>query len=751
MPLIASEHVVSSYIVHTDSQARPSQFLTQDDWYASMLNSLTGHKPVSLYGSRIFYNYDVVIHGFAARLTNEEAEEFTRIPGVIGVFKDKVELKLDTTRSPAFLGLSENYGLWPDTNFGDNVIIGVVDTGIWPESESFRDSGLGPVPSWWKGTCEEGTEFGSSHCNKKLIGARLFLKGIDHYFSDGSLKDIVHRDLSPRDGDGHGTHTASTAAGAMVERANVFGFANGTARGAAPKARIAMYKVCAAGGCAESDILAAIESAIEDGVDILSISIGVQDPPYYESGIAIGAFSAARKNIFVSCSAGNLGPHPFSVHNTAPWMTTVGAGSIDRAFPVHIQLGDGRILVGSSLYPGKIRSSSFQLVYLGNCGVLNPLPQHYIIGKIVVCNSTKSQAFKNGHLIQEAGGAGLIQLNLELEGEGLLSIAYTLPSATVGYREGLEILSYMNSTSNPTARFRTHNLTVVGKERAPVVLSFSARGPNPVVPEILKPDVMAPGLNILAAWPPIIPPTRLPLDPRRVNFNMDSGTSMACPHVAGVAALLRAAHPDWSPAAIRSALMTTSSEIDRQWRPSARYEDMAQATPISIGAGHVNPQLASDPGLIYDANISDYTLFLCNLNYTKEQMKVFVGGPNPCLSPPGSPGDLNYPSLSAVFRPNIYTLELKRTVTNVGELMPEMYKVSVVNERAEKVSVNVEPRHLIFRKAYEKQSYRVMFKSNYVFDNSSSIHEQMVFGSISWESERHIVRSPFAVMWWDKN
>ncbi|XP_057502029.1 subtilisin-like protease SBT1.7 [Actinidia eriantha] len=740
-----SKPVVSSYIVHTDAEARPSPFSTQDDWYAYMMSSLTDHKTDSPYGSRIFYTYSVVFHGFAARLTDQEAEKLTKTLGIIVVFKDKVRLKLDTTRSPGFLGLGENFGLWPDTNFGDNIIIGLVDSGIWPESDSFKDNGLGPVPSHWKGACEEGTKFNSSNCNKKLIGARFFLKGFEHYTSIQPMENDFVYYFSPRDGHGHGTHTASTAAGAKVERANVFGFANGTAQGVAPKARIAMYKACA-GGCAESDILAAMESAIEDGVDILSLSIGIQDPPYYEDPIAKGAFAAVRRNIFVCCSAGNLGPHPFSTHNTAPWITTVGAGSIDRSFPVQILLGNNKSLTGSSLYPGKISTNSFPLVYLENCGSAITLPDH-IMGKIVICNSTKSEAVKNGHLVQASGGVGLIQLNRVFEGEGLVAISYTLPSATVGYKEAMELLSYINTTKNPIASFRIHNLTVVGKERAPIVLSFSARGPNPVVPEVLKPDIIAPGLNILAAWPTNIPPSRSPYDPRRVNFNTDSGTSMAVPHVAGVAALLRAAHPNWSPAAIRSALMTTSATIDSQDRPIISYEDMEPATPISVGSGHVNPQLATDPGLIYDADISDYTKFLCSLNYTKEQMKVFVDGPSTCSSYFSSPGDLNYPSFCVVFKPKNYVIELKRTVTNVAEVLPERYKVRIVNARAEKFAVSVEPRDLIFERSYEKQSYRVKFKSNYVFDNSSSIVEQMVFGSISWESDRHIVRSPFTVMW----
>lgn len=480
-PMVTSEPGVSSYIVHTDEQARPSQFPTQDDWYASMIDSVIDQKVQSLSGSRIFYTYDVVFKGFAARLTDQEAEKFANMPEVISVFHDKATLKLDTTRSPDFLGLNHNYGLWPETNYGEDIVIGVVDTGIWPESGSFDDSGLGPVPSRWKGACEEGDGFNSSNCNKKLIGARFFLEGFKH----SSSNDIVYH-ISPRDDDGHGTHVASTAAGTEVANANTFGFASGTARGIASKARIAMYKACWQ-DCSPSDTFAAIEGAIKDGVDILSVSIGHPEQPYYENLIARAAFAAVQKNIFVCCSAGNDGPGMSSVHNAAPWITTVGSGSMDRSFPVEIQIAD-KSFVGSSLYPGKIINGSFPLVNLGYCGFEKTVPND-VAGKIAVCSSGGvTQSFEDGKLIHEAGGVGLIELNSIFNGEEVKAIAYTLPSLTVGYREGLKILSYINSTRNPTVSFRIHNMTVVGKDRAPIVATSSSRGPNPNAPEILKPD-----------------------------------------------------------------------------------------------------------------------------------------------------------------------------------------------------------------------------------------------------------------------
>ena len=188
--LNAAELTISSYIIHTDIQFRPSLFSTQDEWYSSMIHSLTDPKIDSITSTRIFYTYDIVLQGFAARLTDQEAERFANEPGVIAVTKDMATVRLDTTRSPDFLGLNANYGLWNDTNFGESVITGIVDSGIWPKSESFNDRGLGPVPSRWKGTCENGTAFNSSHCNKKLIGARFFLKGMERYISRGLVESF---------------------------------------------------------------------------------------------------------------------------------------------------------------------------------------------------------------------------------------------------------------------------------------------------------------------------------------------------------------------------------------------------------------------------------------------------------------------------------------------------------------------------------------------------------------------------------
>lgn len=207
---------------------------------------------------------------------------------------------------------------------------------------------MGPVPPHWKGMCQKGEQFNSSNCNKKLIGARWFIKGLMDMIKTTTNKTKKTEFLSPRDAVGHGTHTASTAAGYFVDKANYRGLAAGLARGGAPLAHLAIYKACWGIGCTDADILKAFDKAIHDGVDILSVSIGHEIPLFsyidQRDSIAIGSFHAMAKGITVVCSAGNDGPNSQTVVNTAPWIITVGATTIDRAFPTAITLGNQQIL-----------------------------------------------------------------------------------------------------------------------------------------------------------------------------------------------------------------------------------------------------------------------------------------------------------------------------------------------------------------------------------------------------------------------
>lgn len=150
---------------------------------------------------------------------------------------------------------------------------------------------------------------------------------------------------SARDFEGHGTHTLSTAGGNFVRGASVLGVGMGTAKGGSPRARVAAYKVCWTpineSECFDADILAAYDSAIHDGVDVLSVSLGGNPGDYFDDGLSIGAFHAVKHGIAVICSAGNSGPTPGTVSNVSPWMLTVAASAMDREFQAFVELRNG--------------------------------------------------------------------------------------------------------------------------------------------------------------------------------------------------------------------------------------------------------------------------------------------------------------------------------------------------------------------------------------------------------------------------
>ncbi|XVF73318.1 hypothetical protein PTKIN_Ptkin12aG0192000 [Pterospermum kingtungense] len=361
-----------TYIVHLDRSKIKTAYQplgSSTPWHEAVLNSIAEVSAQEEDESeatppQLLYAYETVMFGFAASLSSKQLELLSKIDGFQYATPDE-DLSLDTTRTPHFLGLEKGKGLWHASNLKSDVIIGVVDTGIWPEHPSFQDHGLPDIPKKWKGACMEGKNFSSSNCNRKLIGARFFFKG--HECKYGKINETEYF-KSARDSDGHGTHTTSTAAGNLVENASIFGLANGTAAGLRYTSRIAVYKACWT-YCATTDTLAVIEAAILDGVDVLSISLGsTADRPYYRDHMARASFQAIANGIFVSCSAGNDGPSESTLKNTAPWIMTVGASSLDRSFPTIIKLGNEQTFRGASLYDGK-GTKQLPLVYWKTAGV----------------------------------------------------------------------------------------------------------------------------------------------------------------------------------------------------------------------------------------------------------------------------------------------------------------------------------------------------------------------------------------------
>jgi len=514
----------NTYIVHANHLAKPPHFTSLEHWYHSMVAAHSSPRSVANNFSRILYTYDTVMHGFAVQLTGDEARRMSGAEGVAGVYEDRL-LHHMTTRTPGFLGLDPGFGAWRDTDSGDGVIIGFVDSGIWPESPSFSDRGLGPVRSSWRGECVDAGDFNASMCNNKLVGAKAFDAAGK---SAAVIKGGNGGPAFPRDTFGHGTHVAATAAGSEVGDTGFLMFARGTARGVAPKAKIAMYTLIRH---QTAEVVAAIDAAVKDGVDIISISLGDDDEPhaFYDDAFAIAAFGADRKGVFVVLAGGNDGPDASTVTNVAPWMTTVGASTVDRLFPANLALGNGVVLTGQSLYPKKSNHTTMAPLVPSSCmdGDLTP---DKIMGKIVVCMTPVNET-----LVRQAGGAGFVLMDSTSWSQDETP-AFTLPAVILGHTDGEKLRAYLVSSRYPVASFSFACQTVIGETRAPMVATFSSRGPNPVVPELLKPDVIAAGVDILAPW----------LD----RYRIESGTSMSCPHVAGVAALIKKKHGDWTPAMI---------------------------------------------------------------------------------------------------------------------------------------------------------------------------------------------------------
>ncbi|KAI3846359.1 hypothetical protein MKX03_035518 [Papaver bracteatum] len=722
---------------------------------------------------RLVHSYSHGFSGFAARLTKEEATraKSSSSSSVVSVFIDPV-FQLHTTRSWDFLQLqndliinNKNYDQHATASanlhdssvkptatddLGVDTIIGLLDTGIWPESESFNDKGMGPVPSRWKGVCMQGHDFiASTNCNRKLIGAR--------YYNDSTDDEQLN---SPRDTIGHGTHTASTAAGASVAGASYYGLGTGTAKGGSPGSRIAIYQVCTSRGCRGSSIMAAFDDAIGDGVDVLSLSLGASAfmrPDFSSDPIAIGAFHAVQKGITVVCSAGNDGPTSSTIVNTAPWILTVAATTIDRDLESDAILGGignaaNKVIKGESInfsnlkkspvYPlihaGSAKSNSSSQDEARNC---NPdsLESKKINGTIVVCEHSDSSYTKKEKMeeVREKGGIGLILID---DLERFVAFPYgAFPLTVVSSKESTEILSYINSTKNPVATVLP-TVTVTKYKPAPAVAYFSSRGPSLQTSNLLKPDIAAPGVNILAAWIGTNDTSEAPAGQKPSPFNLLSGTSMSCPHVAGIAATIKARNPSWSPSAIRSAIMTTATQTNNE-QAMLTADSGSTATPYDYGAGEVNPSGALQPGLVYETDADDYLLFLCNYGYKVSDIKLISSNvPNGFDCPKNSSknlvSQLNYPSIAISKLNGKESKNVTRTVTNVGPEDETSYTVTV--NSPQEVEVKVVPSKLQFSKSSNKQSYQV------IFSPSSSVTRDL-FGSITWSNGKYKVRTAFVI------
>ncbi|CAN0854480.1 Subtilisin-like protease SBT4.4 [Linum grandiflorum] len=661
-------------------------------------------------------SYKRSFNGFAARLTDAEAQKLSSRNDVVSVFPSK-KLRLQTTRSWDFLGFHQPTMI-KNLNSGRDIVVGVLDTGIWPELPSFDDRGLGPPPTKWKGVCKGGHNF---TCNNKVIGAR--------YYSTPRH--------SARDFNGHGSHTASTAAGSVVKDASFYGVASGFARGGLPSARIAAYAVCHDEECPSPDLLAAFDDAIADGVDVISISISSDDGPESldEDPISIGSFHAANKGILTAQSAGNSYATPGNTASVAPWLLSVTASTIDRKFESKVVLGNKKIVAGSSINGFTMNNNMYPLVDGINVTSSPACPKeaasvdsNLAKGKILLCNSAEAPVMA----LQTHEAKGVI-FNYEGEEPDVQQVV-SFPSTTLNPKTFHAVEAYIQSTTKPVAKILTSD--TVRDPKAPVVATFSSRGPNSLITGILKPDISAPGVDILAGWSPEASPSPSMYDRRRGNFNIVSGTSMACPHVAGIAAYVKSLYPNWSASAIKSAIITTATPM----RP--RSDEIIEAE-FAYGAGQLNPVNASNPGLVYETLPTDDVKLLCNFGYDTKRVRAITGDKTSTCTGRPNPraiNDFNYPSITAALPVKSvasFSIRFRRTVTNVG-FAKSIYKAQIVGGKG--LKIEVAPRVLSFGSLNEKMSFNVT-----VSGGSAEGNGYFASAALIWNDGKHTVRSPIVI------
>jgi hypothetical protein len=746
LPAVAYDGGISGYAATKPKRGSKIDPLASDvTKYVGYLKGKHDSALSSVGGGQKLYDYAFSVNGFAAKLSYGQAVTLASKSGVVSVEPDVVQ-HADTISTPRFLGLSQAGGTWDKVGgvgaAGENMIIGDIDTGIWPENPEFSDrTGVGPngqggklayqqIPGW-HGKCTPGEGFNASDCNQKLIGAQYFVAG------HGGPDSIPTEEfLSARDFDGHGSHTASTAAGnnnTQITGDNIPVGLQGKASGMAPRARIAAYKACwekpdhTQVDCFTSDTVAAIDQAVADGVDAINYSISGTTTDFLNS-VEVAFLFAEDAGVFVAASAGNSGPAVSTVAHPSPWLMTVAASTHDRLFQSTITLGDKTTYQGISVTQGAgpaplIRSSDagllgadadkvrqcFSASANGGVAVLDPAK---VSGKIVVCDRgipAGTTAPTNARVdkpaaVKEAGGVGTIIANL-LPGAGEVSDIHVAPAVHVNSTAGDAIRAYA-ATAGATASFTAGAPTIVTD--APKIAGFSSRGPSLATADQLKPDISAPGVDILAAVAPTNHEGRM--------WDLESGTSMSSPHIAGLSLLIKQAHPDWTPDMIKSAMMTTAYDL----------KDPV-VDPFAQGAGHVDPTKFLDPGLVYQVGgFAKYLGFICG-----------TMGPAVSTSCPSvtiKANELNLPSMAIGAMAGADTLH--RTVTSVSKVS-ETYKATVQGLTG--IDVQVSPATFTIVPG-AAQDYSVSFTEQ------SAPFGTYATGSITLTGDHgHVVRIPVVV------
>ncbi|SEQ87299.1 Peptidase inhibitor I9 [Arthrobacter sp. OV608] len=689
--------------------------------------------------------FTAALNGFTAELTAAQAMELSKDQRVLLVAPD-VENRPDYTTTD-FLKLTGPEGAWAkqfggEANAGKGVVVGVIDSGYAPDNPFLQGEPVQPlsgpaqvgVPyrtadgkiamlkadgTTFEGECQmgqgTGAAFDGSLCNSKVIGAR--------YFADSFLQYVAPANrapeelISPVDVGSHGTHTATTAAGnANVEQV-IDGASFGKSSGVAPAAKVSVYKVCwedtnpDTGGCYSSASVEAVEAAVKDGVDVLNYSIsgnnnGTTDP------VALAFLNAAAAGVFVSASAGNSGPTVSTVNHASPWLTTVAASTFPSDLLGTVKVSDGSVYRGASIMKTEVADKPVVVAAAAAAaGAANPnlcgpgsLDAAKVSGKVVVCDRGVVDRTAKSQEVQDKGGVGMILVNLTSSSEDADN--HVLPTVHVNAPKSLELKSKLEANPALTVSLVKGDLTGLPPAPAPQIAGFSSRGPTLASGgDLLKPDIAAPGVNVLAGVSTI--------GNHGDQFGFMSGTSMAAPHIAGFGALVLSKQPKWTPAMVKSAMMTTAY-------PLVNADGTPNTDPFQGGAGHIDSTRVLDPGLVYNSGIKDWLGFL-------NGQGVDTGAPQAGTI---AARDLNLPSIA--LGSLVGEVQVKRQLT---ALVPGMYRPEV---NLPGFNVQVEPKALNFAKAGQTREVTLTIR------NVSAPVGKFSTGSLTWKGPR-TVSSPIAI------
>lgn len=574
-------------------------------------DSVSAEQIAAISGGQITHRYNKVFRGASLVVGEQQIGIVQAIDGVSAVYLDTLQ-QLETDASPAFIGAPTVWNaLGGQLSAGEGVVVGVLDSGVWPEHPSFSDpdpSGKAfAPPAVAPSACDFGNTLANANdapftCNNKLIGAYSFIATYKAVI--GLLPSEFD---SARDDNGHGTHTATTSAGNAGVNANIYGRDLGIVSGIAPRAQVIAYRVCGDEGCFQSDSIAAIEQAIVDGVDVINFSISGGNAPYSDA-VELAFLGAYANGIFVAASAGNSGPGPDTVSHRGPWVTTVAASTSNRHFLSTINLtadnGDTLQLVGATVTTGVETPTPVVISSDPACA----LPAGTFAGTIVVCDRVGARLQISFNAAQ-ASATGMILRNVTAaQGKDILTDNHFLPSVHIGLADGASLQTFVTTHSGVMATFTTGTAQPVQGDR---MASFSSRGGVGQTLGVSKPDITAPGVQILAGTTPL--PATILSGLTGQLFQSIQGTSMSSPHIAGSAALLKALHPNWTPGQIKSAMMTSAVV-----NGVTKEDGVTPADAFDYGSGRIDLSMAGNVGFTFDESAADYVALedaLWNANY----------------------------------------------------------------------------------------------------------------------------------------